>query len=205
MKSDFSAQIIGAFLLGFCVGGGATWLLLPTPHSHHDTHPIADPYDSEYHVHADFHIYIQGERIDLARPELMTTSEQEPHEHVHLHDGNGEVVHIHAEDIPFAEFLDSIGIGLTEECLTYQDTEYCASETDKLALYVNEEKLPGAITEYVPQDDDSVLLYFGSNDPSPDQIRAYLDAIPDDACYYSGTCPERGTAPPESCGLTCEL
>lgn len=205
MDTDFSAQTIGAFLVGLLVGASAAWLLLPSSDNHHENHPIADPYDSEYHVHTDFHIYLNSERIDLARPELMTTSEQQLHEDVHLHDDNGEVVHIHAETITFAEFLDSVGIGLTQECLSYEGTDYCTNDSDQLALYVNGENYRDPVTEYIPLDDDSVLLYYGTNDPDPEMIQSFLDGIPNDSCYYSGTCPERGIAPSESCGLTCEL
>jgi hypothetical protein len=70
-------------------------------------------------------------------------------------------------------------------------------------LFVNGELYSAPYTEYEPVDDDSILLYYG--DPQNESIQSYIEEIPDDSCYYSGTCPERGIAPPESCGLTCEL
>jgi hypothetical protein len=70
-------------------------------------------------------------------------------------------------------------------------------------LFVNGELFTSPITQYVPVDNDRILLYYGNYDLGT--IQPYLDAIPNDACYYSGTCPERGIAPDEECGLTCEL
>jgi hypothetical protein len=200
-------HIVSAFALGLLLGGGG-WYLVDASHllhdhaEHHDNHPIADPYDTEYHVHADFHIVVNGTQVDLSGDQFQTTSEQELHDELHLHDNNGEVVHIHAENKTFGEFLDSLGIELTEECLTL-DSQYCTNDTKRLKLFVNNERYQDNITQYVPMDDDRVLLYYGTEDDA--FIRERLDAIPADSCYYSGTCPERGIAPPESCGLECEL
>ena len=168
------------------------------------THPIADPYDTEYHVHADFRIFVDDEQVELSDEQYMTTSDQTVHKHAHLHDGNGEVKHIHAENITFAEFLSSIDITLTDDCLTlFEDEARCSGAEQEVLLYVNEARYSEPISEYVPVDDDRILLYYG--DPTNENIQTYAEAIPDDSCYYSGTCPERGVAPPESCGLTCEL
>ena len=187
------------------VGGVAMSIALDTLSSHHHpghTHPIADPTSDEYHVHADFLIYLEDERYDLSAESFMTTDQQELHPDAHLHDGNGKVMHVHAEGITFSEFLTSLGFTITDTCLqTPEGTEYCETADAQLLFYVNGEL--AELATYVPDDDDRLLLYFG--DPESERIAEYLEAIPDDACYYSGTCPERGVAPPESCGLTCEL
>jgi len=170
--------------------------------NHHDNHPIADPFDSEYHVHADFHIVINGTLVNLDDNRFQTTSQQELHEGAHLHDNNGDVKHIHAEQVTFAGFLHSLGIALTDSCITLDNT-YCSGEVEEVLLFVNGELYATPISQYVPIDDDRILLYYGNYDL--EAIQPYLDAVPDDACYYSGTCPERGVAPNEECGLTCEL
>jgi hypothetical protein len=174
-----------------------------TDHSeHHDNHPIADPFDSEYHVHADFHIVVNDTLVDLSGDTFQTTGQQELHKDAHLHDNNGDVKHIHNRDVTFTGFLDSLGITLTDDCVTL-DNEYCSNETNQLYMYVNDELYSSPLTQYVPVDDDRILLYYGSID-NP-QLDTYLNNVPDDACFYSGTCPERGVAPDESCGLSCEL
>ncbi len=165
--------------------------------------PVTDPYDMPYHVHADFKIYIGNENIDLASDEYMTTVEQELSDHVHLHDNNGDVEHIHLEGVTFTEFLGTLGLTLTNDCLTYKDTKYCSNEKEKLQLFVNDTRYTDSIESYVPQDEDRVLVYYGN--ATNEDMRTFLDSVTDDACFYSGTCPERGIAPPESCGLTCEL
>jgi hypothetical protein len=169
---------------------------------HHDNHPIADPFDSEYHVHADFHIVINDTLVNLDGDPFQTTTSQALHPGAHLHNNNGDVKHIHAEGVTFAGFLDSLGITLTDSCITL-DNEYCSGEAEEVMLFVNGELFTSPITQYVPVDNDRILLYYGTY--NLEMIQPYLDAIPDDSCYYSGTCPERGIAPDEECGLTCEL
>lgn len=195
-------KFIVAFIIGLMVGGILTTILLPADTHHSDRHPIADPFDTKYHVHADFHIVIRDTLVDLSSDIFQTTNTNTRHHDAHLHDNNGEVKHIHAEEITFVEFLDSLSIGVTDSCITF-DNEYCSGETEKLLLFVNNELYTQPITSYVPVDDDRILLYYGTFDS--EIIQPFLEAIPNDSCYYSGTCPERGVAPPESCGETCEL
>lgn len=196
-------HMLVAGLVGLVVGGGLVHVILLGHHgAHHHHHPIADPDDGEYHVHADFHIVVNGTLVNLDGDEFQTTSEQEFHKDLHLHDNNGDVLHIHRDGGTFAEFLGSIGITLTDNCLTL-DNQYCGDLNNGLLLFVNDTLYTDPYTGYVPVDEDRVLLYYGN--PDVDVILPYLDAVPDDACYYSGTCPERGVAPPESCGETCEL
>ena len=160
-------------------------------------------YDDEVHVHSDFVIYINDEKVDLTDEKYQSSAEQILHKNVHLHDNEDNVVHRHAEGITFAEFLYSIGFTLTEDCFTSSGgTEYCANAENVLKLYVNGAESQ-EITKYIPQEENQVMLYYGT--PNNPNLQSYLDSITDESCIYSGTCPERGVAPAESCGLTCEL
>lgn len=159
-------------------------------------------HEDDYHIHADFLVEINGEVLDLGVAEFMTSSEQMLHNDAHLHDEDGDVLHMHAENISFVEFLNSIEITLEEDCLSVKDVKFCADEKNILSLYVNNEIWTDNFESYVPTDLDRVLLYYGEkNGPRSESFEAVLD----NACIYSGSCPERGIAPPESCGLTCEL
>ena len=197
-------QAIFAFLLGIVISCGLGYFVVIAPTSENPIHPIADPYDTAYHVHADFRIFVEDEQLDLTTDQYMTTSAQTVHQHAHLHDNNGEVKHIHAEGITFAGFLQSLNITLTDSCLIVDDSEQlCSDEGKEVLLYVNEELYTQPLSQYVPVDDDRILLYYGTAENN--NLQTYIKDIPNDSCYYSGTCPERGIAPAENCGLTCEL
>ncbi len=166
--------------------------------------PVTDPYDTDYHIHADFVVYLRGERLDLAQQQYMTSAEQSLHDDVHLHDDVGDVVHYHAPEVTFSEFLSSLGYTLTNDCfITSSGEQFCNNDTETLQLYVNDKHYSGDISAYVPADLDRILIHFG--DEADPKLADYLREVEDKACIYSGSCPERGVAPAESCGLTCEL
>jgi hypothetical protein len=177
------------FLVGVAIGGSILYFYQPQTYK-----------TTEVHVHSDFLMLIDGVSMDLTAPQYQSGPEQVLHAHAHLHDNNDEVLHRHAEGITLVEFLGSLGYTLTQTCLTTDTAlEYCADDTNTLALYINgvaEE----VITSYIPQEEDKILLFYGADEPS-----SYFADITEDACIYSLTCPEKGTPPPESCGLTCEI
>ena len=197
MQNKPTRKEITAFIIGIIIGGLFVYQIsnVEAPH--------VDSFDTAYHIHADFLVYVQDKKIELDLSKFMTTAEQSLHGHVHLHDDNGDVIHMHAEDVTLAEFMHSLGFTLDNDCFSLQDGEqYCNDEDSTLQLLVNGTQY-GNIVDYVPTDEDNVLLFYGTTNSI--EIANYLGEITDDACYYSGTCPERGIAPSESCGLTCEL
>jgi len=198
-----------AFVVGILVGGFVTTFVIqstqPQHHMDSDKHPIgyADSAE-EVHVHSDFVLYFDGGQIDLSDDKYQSESDQILHAHIHLHDNNDDVIHRHAHDVTLSDFFGSLGFNLTNDCLT-DDTgvAFCTTDTEELMVFVNDERINEPAT-YVNQEEDRILIYHGDKDDN-ETIRTLLLGITDKACIYSGTCPERGTPPPESCGLTCEL
>lgn len=157
----------------------------------------------EVHVHSDFSFYILGKKVDLTADKYQSSKAQILHPKMHFHDGIDTMIHRHAEGLTLREFLGSLGFTITNTCLTTDAKEtYCTNAENSLLLFVNG-KTVADIESYVPQEKDQILLYYGS--PSSPDIQAYEGAITNDACLYSGTCPERGKPPFETCGLTCEI
>jgi hypothetical protein len=203
---------ISAFLVGVIVGGALVHFVttsLHDDHSHHlnmdGTHPIgyADSED-EVHVHSDFLLYFDNQEYDFTKDEYQTTNTQELHDSIHLHDNVGNVIHRHADDVTLSEFFGSLGFTLTNDCITTSAGEkFCTDDTNELMVFVNDERIENP-ADYVNQEEDQILIYHGNRNDN-ETIRELLLSITDEACIYSGTCPERGVAPPESCGLTCEL
>lgn len=188
-------RIILGFILFGVLGGGSYYL-------YQKYNPFTY-YDDVVHVHADFLIMIDDQRIDLTDKKYQSSAEAILHKNVHLHDGEDNVVHRHAEDITFVEFLDSLGFTLTNECLSNDIGEsFCTNNEKNVALYVNGDIVEN-VANYIPQEEDQILLYYGIK--GSQKVFEYQTAITDESCIYSGTCPERGVAPAESCGLTCEI
>lgn len=189
-----------AFIAGLAVSGIVGSILLTNKHD--NTLPIGTSSGNEVHVHSDFLFYIGDERIRLTDDEFQSTTAERKHNDLHLHDENDEVLHRHADDVTFIDFIDSLGFTLTNDCLTMTNgAKYCTDESKQLMLIVNGELVPD-IKSYIFVEEDEILLYYG--DPANPRIGEYADNITKDSCIYSGTCPERGVPPPENCGLTCD-
>jgi hypothetical protein len=149
-------------------------------------------------------MYLDHQRIRFTADQYQTTQKRELHPDLHFHNGKDTVVHRHAKDATLVDFLASLGYVMHDGCLI-SDTnrQYCNSAPEaELIVYVNEEPIT-SIEDYVFADGDQILVYYGNpNDP---RVHTYLNEITDEACIHSGTCPSRGTAPPEACGLTCNI
>ena len=161
------------------------------------------PHSNEVHVHADWLMVINDQPVDLTGDTYQSFSGDVKMADFHLHDNEDNVLHRHDDGLTLGMFLESIGFSLTNTCLTTDTNETFCEDTDHaLALYVNgvRKKSP---PNYVIEEEDQVLLYYGARDQA--LVDKYLGQITDESCVYSGTCPERGIAPPETCGLTCEI
>jgi len=196
-----------AFAVGIIIAAGVGyWYMASQPgHMMSDTHPIgfADS-DEEVHVHSDWVLHIDGITFDLSDDKYQSGNMQVLHEHIHLHDNNDDVIHRHDHGVTLGAFFNSLGFTLTNECVT-TDTgeEFCSDDTSELMVFVNDERLDD-FKDYVNQEEDKILVYYGGSEDT-EKITELLLSVTDKACIYSGTCPERGTPPPESCGITCEI
>jgi protein-disulfide isomerase len=187
--------------------------------------PYATPVDTAatttaaVHKHADFAVYIRGQEVDFSQEKYQSHGHVEgeegdehddgevsgnKHQYLHLHDGNGEIIHQHATGYTLADFFGSIGVTLTNDCITL-DTgeEYCENDLETLTGMVNGERVAD-IAGYEFADEDRIVVSFG-NERALDEEMANVTDI---ACIYSETCPERGEAPDEACvggiGTACE-
>ena len=125
----FGAVILVGGIL-FVTGGDISLF-----HSHtNGDHTHADETSEEVHYHAGFALFKNGKRVDFSKAKYMTVSpcdssekqsfgvsvahghdttehEEQKAYHandVHLHDGNGQVVHVHADGITWQNFFDSL-------------------------------------------------------------------------------------------------
>lgn len=166
------------------------------------------------HTHADFAVWIGGKQLDFSGAKYMTTESREaklppgdPERYLHLHDGNGHVIHRHKPGLRLGDFFASIGFSVAsgkqgEWCwyAVKADRPFDGCLSGPIKLYVNgkayvDSKGNGPF-EYVFQDGDHLLI---ADAVDPSEVQHELSTMTDDACKYSKTCPGRGPAPAESC------
>lgn len=160
------------------------------------------------HAHADFAMWFDGEKFDFSQQKYMSEAPRANAEgeivpteipgrrHLHLHDGNGHIIHRHKPGLTLGDFFRSIGFTMTKTCLkTDEGREACDTGKSHWRMIVNGEERP-MDPGYVFNDLDQILLSYSASDT------AYQDQwkeLTDEACKYSQTCPWRGKPPTENC------
>lgn len=173
------------------------------------------------HTHADFAVWIDGKQMDFSGPEFMSVPPKEEakvslipsasahgdeddghvilgREYLHLHGGNGHVIHRHKPGLSLADFFTSLSIGFTEKCFSSgipgQDGEECFEHPFR--FFVNATERPFDGLTYVFEDGDQLLI---TNAVDQAEVAKELKLLTDDACKYSKTCPWKGEPPTENC------
>jgi len=144
------------------------------------------------HTHADFAVWVDGEEVQFDDPKYMSgfswddaSHDEESeyhHEHLHLHDEIGTVVHRHKPGLSLREFFDSLDFTFPEPL-------------ERWTMWVNGQQMDFDLS-YVFEDMDQILL---TNSAGSAQVLYELEQLTDDACRYSRTCPWKGDPPAENC------
>lgn len=154
------------------------------------------PTTQEVHKHADFKVFLEGIEIGFAKEKYMSTNAHPKSLFVHLHDLNGNIIHQHAAGIILGDFFYSFGMKFTSDCFeTDTGEKYCNFGDKTLKFFVNG-KPNYEFENYEFNDLDRLLISFGNE--SPEQLKAQIDSVTDEACIQSGKCPERGQPSDES-------
>lgn len=159
--------------------------------------PVSVTGGQEFHAHFDLSVVLNGKAIDFTQTKYQSTEANELDPYIHMHDGNGKVVHLHKEGVNLNEFFTSLKITFTKDCFDLDTgVKYCNLGTKTLKMYVNGKENTD-FANYVPQDLDRILITYGSETQA--QVQKQIDNVSDDACIYSEKCPERGKPPTENC------
>ncbi len=172
----------------------------------------------EYHVHADIAVFVNGQKLNFSQQKYMNIetcgkpgeAEQDANADlttlagmkmvIHLHDLNGNSIHIHNANATLSMLFKGIGFDLTPTCLVDdQGRQYCNSNNGKLRVFVNDAEITDFVN-YKPQDLDKILVTYGSD--SDAIIRDQFTTVTNEACIYSEKCPVPSgfVLTPESCG-----
>jgi hypothetical protein len=150
-KGLWAGMALGAFGLG-----AARFLLVPPPEA--------------THFHANWAIYIDGERLDLSGQRYMEEvsscytidGEVTPQARIHMHEGNHDVVHIHHLGTTWGHLTNNLGIGLGEGYLILTDgTRIFDGEEGRFSYILNGRALTAVHNELVASE-DRLLISYGS-------------------------------------------
>lgn len=186
-------------ILFLVIAAGAAWY----GQTHHTPAKNPDP----NHTHADFAVWIDSQEFDFSDAKYMTTEEEEaklpPGDlrlYLHLHDGNGHVMHKHKPGLTLGDFFSTLPWRVPGT-KRYVGNQFLIADgrTDDafvpVRLFVNgKENTEGS--SYVFHDGDHLLITNAKDDA---ELQHELSLMTDNACRYSKTCPWRGEPPTENC------
>ena len=123
------------------------------------------------HEHASIIIKIHGDSYDLTKEQFQLTSP-----YIHLENYNGHVIHRHSEDVKLGFLFDTLNVGLTKDCISFEETEFCSNDEYSLKFYINEKKVQD-IRDYIIFEGDLILISYGNE--TQEGINAQLKELKD--------------------------
>lgn len=152
------------------------------------------------HEHADFAVYIRGERIDFGQPQYISVENKELSPNVHIHDPRHTVVHVHREGTTWDEFFRSLGFELTDVTMLAEPEDTRLALPDGEVLRITATERFTFIVNGVPVDGiaglnigalDRVLVSYGAEPEA--EVLARFAEVTDQACIPQGVCAARGS------------
>ena len=134
------------------------------------------------HEHLDVLVYIDGEPLDLNQTRYAMKSG-----YGHIHGGEGDIMHLHAINIPLSWFMESIDLSITLDSINVHGMEYSTDENNVFLMFVNGDTITNV--DYVLTDEDKILIYYGSG--SNTDIDRALSLVPNRAEEVNGM-PNKG-------------
>ena len=129
------------------------------------------------HYHADFAIYINGEREALAGfsfyEEVSACSEEsveQPTSRAHLHDEVSSVIHVHDRAVTYGHFMANLGFSLSDRTLETRLATYVDGQVGELRFLLNGEFVREIANRQI-QSEDVLLIDFSQDDSNLLQAR----------------------------------
>lgn len=148
--------------------------------------------EHDTHFHANFAVYIDGEREQFKEPryyeEVKLCSLHDnmtPQARVHMHNQENGVLHVHHDGVTWGQFFENLGWMVGPDLVRTPEFTYLADDTSKLNIVLNGDNLTGlsTITNQLIGDRDRLLVSFGNVDKAA--LDTQYKAVPSSAGEYN--------------------
>ncbi len=147
---------------------GCSSTILPDGHDATPEH-LEEHQEKEFHIHADFKVYIDDNQIDFSQLMYQLRSKS-----VHVEDGIGDVVHVHKEGITIGDFFKTLDIKFNNTCIIIpMEDPHCNTDNMKLSFYVNGIE-NDEFESYEIKELDKILISYGEGN-----IKKQLESVTD--------------------------
>jgi len=155
--------------------------------------------EEQVHYHANFAVYINGQREQFASSAYYVELEEScaeqqqisPYERAHMHDSVNDVVHVEDEAVTWGHFFQNIGWVMDTKFIKTHDQLLMAGGQNKISYILNGKRLDG-VNRLVIASEDKLLVDYGGTSQS--DLDKYYASISSTARKYNTT-PD-----PASCG-----
>ncbi|MDY6779755.1 MAG: hypothetical protein SV760_04270 [Halobacteria archaeon] len=103
------------------------------------------------HYHGPMTMTVMGEKVDFSRSKYQLQSRA-----VHFEGGDGTRWHVHAQDVTLGYFMQTLGIEVSRNSVTYQGTTYTDGENANVTVQVDGNSIDPS--SYVLQEEDRILI-----------------------------------------------
>ena len=141
------------------------------------------------HYHANFGIFVNGERLTLASPlyyeEVQACGGDEvfnPKIRVHMHDQISHVLHVHDAGATWGHFFANIGMTNGDSVFRIDNNVYLDNEKTPITFILNGETV-GSTANTTIRSEDTLLVSIGTDDPRT--LQEQYAAIAKDAGEYN--------------------
>ncbi|MFB6208135.1 MAG: hypothetical protein ABEJ69_02200 [Candidatus Nanohaloarchaea archaeon] len=126
------------------------------------------------HYHADFAVYINGEKFDFSKRSYQVVDRR-----AHVEGLSDDVVHAHASGVTFGYFMETLGWGYNATALETRNNTYFEKNGKELRMFVNEGDGWKEIEprDYLFSDGDQILLAYG--DYTKQEIKEMQKSVTD--------------------------
>ena len=155
------------------------------------------------HYHANFAMYVNWEQVDFSLDKYMEdvagcslTGDMLPKDRVHLHENNGETIHIHHEWASWGHFFSNNDFTFWENFLSNDEWEiFLNSESSEISFILNWEEVKNPFNKLINSQDRLLVNYWGETEP---ELQERFESVSDNAGEYNSKYD------PGSCGGTNE-
>lgn len=142
--------------------------------------------DNSIHYHANFSLYVNGNRDEFKSfafyEEVAGCNAHDmenPKVRVHMHNNNGQLVHVHDGGVTWGHLFANLGYTLSNELVENDAGTYISGDDgNKLTFILNGEEVNTIANELI-KSEDVLLINYGKDDQ--DTLSQRYDAIPKDA------------------------
>lgn len=142
--------------------------------------------DESTHYHANFAMYINGERQlfdSFAYYEEVAAcsahSASNPKIRTHMHDNNPGLVHVHADGVTWGHFFANLGYGVGRNSIETENEVFVDGQDGRrLTFILNGQEVNSPMNQVI-QSEDKLLISYGDEPRS--EVEERLASIPSDA------------------------